>query len=124
MNFAAPTQLAARGVLLRPLRANDEAALAAAAADGRLWELRVTSVPEPGQTARYIADALALQDAGSRLPFVVIDQASGQVIGSTSYHDILPNVRRLEIGVTWYAKRWQRTHVNPSCKLTLMTLAF
>jgi RimJ/RimL family protein N-acetyltransferase len=111
-------------VLLRPLLAGDEAALASAAADGRLWELRVTSVPEPGQTARYIADALALQAAGSRLPFAVVDQASGQVIGSTSYHDILPAVRRLEIGYTWYAQRWQRTHVNTTCKLLLLTHAF
>ena len=124
MTFAPPVQLSGRGILLRPLQVEDEAGLASAAADGRLWELRVTSVPEPGQTARYIADALAMQAAGSRLPFAVVDQASRQIIGSTSYHDILPAVRRVEIGYTWYAQRWQRTQVNTTCKMLLLKHAF
>ncbi len=122
--FAPPVELSARGVLLRPMQPADEAGLAAAAADGRLWELRVTSVPAPGETARYISDALAMQAAGTRLPFVVIDQASGQIIGSTSYHDILPAVRRVEIGYTWYAQRWQRSQVNTTCKWLLLRHAF
>ena len=121
MTFAAPTQLTARGVLLRPLLADDEAALAAAAADGRLWELRVTSVPEPGQTRSYIENAL---NTKSRMPFVVVLQTSGQIIGCTSYHDIVPEVRRVEIGYTWYAKSWQRTHVNTTCKWLLLRHAF
>jgi len=57
-----------------------------------------------------LSNALAMQEAGNRLPFVVIEQASGQIIGCTSYHDILPTVGRLEIGYTWYGLRWQRTH--------------
>ncbi len=124
MVFAPPVELSARGVLLRPMQMSDEAGLAAAAADGRLWELRVTSVPEPHETARYMSDALAMQVAGTRLPFVVIDQASGQIIGSTSYHDILPAVRRVEIGYTWYAQSWQRTQVNTTCKWLLLRHAF
>jgi RimJ/RimL family protein N-acetyltransferase len=60
----------------------------------------------------------------TRLAFAVIDIASGAVIGSTSYHDIVPAVDRLEIGYTWYAKSRQRSHVNTSCKLLLMTHAF
>jgi RimJ/RimL family protein N-acetyltransferase len=124
MAFAEPVTLADRGVMLRPLGLGDEAALQAAAADGELWKLRFTSVPAPQETGAYIATALAMQQAGNRLPFAVIEQASGQVIGSTSYHDLLPAVRRLEIGHTWYAQRFQRTHVNTTAKLLLLRHAF
>ncbi len=124
MQFVQPVTLAARGLQLVPLTPEHEAGLRAAAADGELWKLRVTSVPEPEQTASYIASALEMREAGSRFAFAVIDQASGTVLGSTSYHDILPTVKRLEIGYTWYAARCQRTHVNTTCKLLLLTHAF
>lgn len=117
-------ELSHLGVLLRPLRSDDEAGLARAAADGQLWQLRVTSVPAPDQTRAYIETALRLREQGSRLAFAVIDQRSGQIIGCTSFHDIVPAVRRVEIGYTWYAKSWQRTHVNTTCKWLLMRHAF
>ena len=122
--FVQPVVLSARGVQLVPLGLEHEAGLAEAAADGELWNLRITSVPEPGQTRKYITDALAMREAGNRFPFVVLDEASGTVLGSTSYHDILPAVKRVEIGYTWYAKRAQRTHINTTCKLLLLTHAF
>lgn len=124
MDFSTPVSLAERGVLLRPLSRADEAALAAAAADGELWKLRVTFVPAPQDTGDYIRTALEMQAAGTRLPFAVVDEASGRVIGSTSYHDLLPAVRRLEIGHTWYAQSFQRTHVNTTAKLLLLRHAF
>jgi len=98
--------------------------LLSAAADGELWNLRVTSVPEPGGTAGYIERALTDQAEGHRLPFAVIDIATGRVVGTTSYHDILPAVERLEIGYTWVARSAQRTHVNTSAKLLLLSHAF
>ncbi|RCX11044.1 GNAT family N-acetyltransferase [Extensimonas vulgaris] len=122
--FAQPVTLRAHGVRLEPLAAAHEAGLAAAAADGQLWRLRVTSVPEPQHTRAYIEQALAMQAEGSRLPFAVCDEATGRVLGSTSYHDILPAVKRLEIGWTWYAQSVQRTHVNTTAKLLLMEHAF
>lgn len=122
--FVQPVVLSARGVQLVPLGLEHEAGLAEAAADGELWNLRITSVPEPGQTRKYIADALAMREAGNRFAFAVLDEASGTVLGSSSYHDIIPAVKRVEIGYTWYAKRCQRTHVNTTCKLLLMTHAF
>ena len=124
MHFVQPVTLAARGVQLMPLAPGHEAGLRAASSDGELWKLRVTSVPEPEQTASYIASALEMREAGSRFAFAVIDQASGTVLGSTSYHDILPAVKRLEIGYTWYAARCQRTHVNTTAKLLMLTHAF
>jgi RimJ/RimL family protein N-acetyltransferase len=106
------------------LALDHEAGLAAAAADGELWKLRVTSVPEPGATRSYIETALRMQAEGHRLAFAVLDAATGQVIGSSSYHDIVPAVQRLEIGYTWYAASYQRSAVNTTAKLLLMQHAF
>jgi len=119
-----PTTLAGPKVRLEPMAADHVAALEAAARDGELWNLRITSVPAPGEAAAYVATALKGYEEGHMLPFVVVDTDTGRVIGSTRYHDIVPAVERLEIGYTWYGKSWQRTHVNTSCKLLLMQHAF
>ena len=111
-------------VRLEPLTAGHAADLEAAARDGELWNLRVTSVPAPGETTAYVAAALKGRDEGHMLPFVVRDLPSGRVIGCTRYHDIVPAVERLEIGYTWYGKSWQRSHVNTTCKLLLLAHAF
>jgi RimJ/RimL family protein N-acetyltransferase len=111
-------------VRLEPLGRQHEAGLAAAAADGELWQLTFTSVPEPGAERDYVELALRMREEGSRMPFAVIEVATGNVIGSSSYHDIVPGIRRLEIGYTWYAKRYQRTAVNSTCKWLLMYHAF
>ncbi len=119
-----PVTLERGPVRLVPLGLEHEEGLAAAAADGELWNLRVTSVPEPGQTRAYIEAALAMRQAGNRLAFAVLDAATGQVIGSSSYHDIVPALDRLEIGYTWYAKSRQRSAVNTTAKWLLMQHAF
>ncbi|MDH4481970.1 MAG: GNAT family protein [Rhodoferax sp.] len=124
MAFVEPITLCARGITLVPLALEHESGLQAAAADGALWNIRVTSVPEPQDTRKYIEDALAMRAADHRFAFCVLDDASGRVLGSSSYHDILPAVKRLEIGYTWYAQSVQRSHVNTTCKLLLMTHAF
>ena len=122
--FALPTVLQAEGVRLEPLTMAHVPGLRAAAADGELWNLRVTSVPRPEDTEAYVAQALEMQARGERLPWAVVDAASSQVLGCTSYHDIVPAVRRVEIGYTWYARSVQRSHVNTSAKLLLMAHAF
>jgi N-acetyltransferase len=122
--FVQPVTLAGRGVELTPMTLAHEAGLRAAAADGELWKLRITSVPEPEHTRAYIELALAMREAGDRFAFAVIEQATGKVLGCSSYHDILPAVKRVEIGWTWYAKSVQRSHVNTTCKLLLLTHAF
>jgi len=124
MPFIEPITLSARGISLEPLALEHEPGLRAAAADGALWTIRVTSVPEPENTLKYIEDALVMREAGTRFAFCVIETATGKVLGSSSYHDILPAVKRVEIGYTWYAKSVQRSHVNSTCKLLLMTHAF
>jgi len=120
----APVTLDDGRVRLEPLGVQHEAGLRRAAADGELWTIRVTSVPEPDDTRGYIERALQGFAEGHRLAFAVLDATSREVIGSSSYHDIVPAVERLEIGYTWYAKSRQRTHVNASAKLLLMRHAF
>jgi RimJ/RimL family protein N-acetyltransferase len=119
-----PVVLEGNGVRLEPLTEAHREGLTAAAADGRLWELWYTSVPGPEETAKYIADALAGQQAGHMLPWAVRELGTGVIAGTTRYHDILPPVDRVEIGYTWYAARWQRRHVNTACKLLLLAHAF
>lgn len=109
------------GVRLEPLALAHAEGLRNAARDGELWNLRFTSVPEPHKVEQYIHTALGTPN---RLAFAVIDSSSGAVLGTTSYHDIMPEIDRLEIGWTWYAKSRQRSHVNTSCKLLLLSHAF
>lgn len=124
MITVSPVVLEGQGIRLEPLTLDHHDALAAAAADGQLWQLWFTSVPEPGQTRAYIEGALAGQASGQMLPWAVRELGSGAIVGSTRYHDIVPQADRVEIGYTWYAKRWQRSHVNTTCKLLLLGHAF
>jgi RimJ/RimL family protein N-acetyltransferase len=119
-----PVELEGHGVRLEPLELTHEQDLAAAAADGALWELWFTAVPAPAETKAYIEHALTRQREGRMMPWAVRNLGSGTIVGSTRFHDIVANIDRVEIGYTWYAKRWQRSHVNTSCKLLLLTHAF
>jgi len=124
MEQVRPVTLASEQVRLEPLGLEHVEGLKRAAADGELWTIRVTSVPDPDDTRGYVERALQAFAEGHRLAFAVLDARTGAVIGSSSYHDIVPAVERLEIGYTWYAKSRQRTQVNASAKLLLMTHAF
>jgi RimJ/RimL family protein N-acetyltransferase len=120
----APITLEGNGVRLEPLTAAHRDGLTAAASDGRLWELWFTVVPRPEDVEKYISDALAGQREGKMLPWAVRDLASDTIVGSTRYHDMVPEIDRVEIGYTWYGACWQRSRVNTSCKLLLLSHAF
>ena len=119
-----PTPLEGHNIRLEPLLPEHEADLTAAASDGQLWNLWYTVVPKPEETKSYIADALAGHQAGHMLPWAVRELTTGKIVGSTRYHDIVPNIDRVEIGFTWYGRSWQRSHVNTTCKLLLLEHAF
>ena len=119
-----PVTLERDGIRLEPLSPDHAPGLAEAAADGELWKLWFTSVPEPQEVSAYIQTALSGQDRGVMLPWAVRELDSGRLIGSTRYHDILPEIGRVEIGYTWYAASHQRSKVNSLCKLMLMSHAF
>ena len=113
--------LSSNGITLKPLTLSHATDLAEACQDGELWKINETSVPEPDKVIDYINTADSMPD---RQAFVVIDESNGKAIGTTSFHDILPFAKRLEIGYTWYAKSYWRTHVNTTCKLMLLTYIF
>jgi N-acetyltransferase len=119
-----PVTLEGHGVRLEPLERKHHDGLAAAAQDGKLWELWFTTVPAPSETQKYIDSALQGQKDGTMLAWAVVEAKSGAIVGSTRYHDIIPAADRVEIGYTWYGKRWQRSHVNTVCKLLLFSNAF
>ncbi|MGS1120737.1 GNAT family N-acetyltransferase [Rhodanobacter sp. UC4436_H3] len=124
MTLFAPIRLHDEHVVLEPLTPEHAPALEAAAADGELWNLAVTSVPPPGQARDYVQKALRGQAEGHMLPFVVREAHSGDIVGSTRYYEIDTAVPRLAIGYTWYAKRWQKSHLNTACKRLLLEHAF
>jgi RimJ/RimL family protein N-acetyltransferase len=124
MILSASTRLQDEYVALEPLQLSHVPALEAAAADGELWNLQVTSVPAPGQTGDYVARALQGQAEGHMLPFAIRESGSGEIVGSTRYYEIDAAVPRLAIGYTWYARRWQKSLLNTACKRLLLEHAF
>jgi RimJ/RimL family protein N-acetyltransferase len=119
-----PVILAGHGIALEPLAESHHDALVQATTDGRLWELWFTAIPDANGMRKYIQDALKGQHDGHMLPWVVREQASGEIVGSTRYHDVMAMVDRVEIGYTWYRASRQRTNVNTTCKLLLLAHAF
>lgn len=124
MTPLAPVHLEDDHILLEPLHAAHAPALEAAAADGELWKLWFTSAPPPGTAAGYIAAALAGQADGRMLPFAVREKRYGEIVGTTRYYDFDPALPRVAIGYTWYARRWQKSHLNTACKRLLLDHAF
>jgi RimJ/RimL family protein N-acetyltransferase len=124
MTLFAPIRLHDEYVVLEPLTPEHAPALETAAADGELWNLAVTRVPPPGQAGDYVAKALQGQREGHMLPFAVREARGGDIVGSTRYYEIDAAVPRLAIGYTWYAKRWQKSHLNTACKRLLLEHAF
>ena len=122
--FVEPVTLSGSHASLEPLAAEHLDAVRAAAADGALWRLWYTSVPSPEATPAWLEKALDMREHAGAMPFVVRDNATGDIVGSTRYFNVDAANRRLEIGHTWYAKRAQRTAINSECKLLLLTHAF
>lgn len=122
-DWTTPPHLEGPRVRLEPLRPQHADALGAAAADGELWRLGYTFVPSTETAGAYIDKALAQQASGEALPFVVLD-SDGIVVGSTRFYSLDPDVPRLQIGYTWYARRVQRTGLNTEAKLLLLQHAF
>lgn len=111
-------------VILRPMEHSDGPAIVTAASDGRLWELFYTAVPSPESIGAYLDSAAAEAAYGRAMPFVVIDKASGRLVGATRYMRMKPDARRLEIGTTFYAQSAQRSPINSEAKLLLLSHAF
>jgi RimJ/RimL family protein N-acetyltransferase len=123
MPWPEPVSLAGAHAQLKPLSHDHADGLTEALKDGELWKLWYTLIPRPEDMRKEIDRRLALQAAGSMLPFTVFD-AAGQIAGMTTYMNVDAANRRVEIGSTWYARRVQRSALNTQCKLLLLTHAF
>ena len=120
----APVTLRGRWVRLEPLGTADVARLLPVASDPELWRLTREDASTPDGLGAYIERALAAQAQGTALPFVIVEQATGEAIGSTRFGNYEPIDRRIEIGWTWVGRPWQRSAVNTEAKLLLLTHAF
>lgn len=123
-SWLSPITLTGETVILLPLSPKHKDALLEAAADGELWNLWYTSVPSANTIDSYLATAFSDQQQQKALPFVVIEKQSGKVIGATRFCNAESSSRRLEIGYTWYARRFQKTGVNTESKYLLLQHAF
>lgn len=123
-NWLEEVELTGKNVKLVPLRTSHKEALLEAAGDGALWKLWYTSVPSSENIEHYLEAAFSEQKKGSSLPFVVFNQKTKKVIGTTRYMNVNSQNRRLEIGSTWYSKNSQRTGINTECKHLLLQYAF
>ncbi|MDY7548719.1 GNAT family protein [Glaciimonas sp. Gout2] len=124
MSLTQPVTLTGQFGSLVPLSPAHKDDLIEAVKDGELWDLWYTAIPTPDKLDAEISRRLDLQEKGAMLPFAIIDNATGQAVGMTTYMHIDSANRRLEIGSTWYRKRVQRGPLNTECKLLLLTHAF
>ena len=124
MAWLEPITLSSGRVTLEPLAQKHCPDLMQAVEDGELWRLWYTTVPAPERMQAELERRLALQAAGSMLPFAAVDNGTGKAVGMTTYMNAEPAHRRLEIGSTWYRKAVQKTDFNTRCKLLLLTHAF
>ena len=124
MTWLQPVALRGARATLEPLSHGHGDDLIEAVKDGGLWQLWYTTIPEPEKMGAEIDRRLALQAKGSMLPFAVIDNTSGKAVGMTTYMNVEPAHRRVEIGSTWYRRSVQRTDLNTQCKSMLLTHAF
>jgi RimJ/RimL family protein N-acetyltransferase len=123
MPWLEPITLSGAHAQLKPLSHDHVDGLTEAVKDGELWKLWYTLIPRPENMGKEIDRRLALQAAGSMLPWTVFD-TEGNIVGMTTYMNVDAPNRRVEIGSTWYAKRVQRSALNTQCKLLLLTHAF
>lgn len=111
-------------VSLIPLTLEHTSELTYICKKGEFWKIRTTSTPHFTEVEQYIQKALIQKEKGIRYPFAVLETDTNELIGTTSYHDIIQSAKRLEIGNTWYSNKFQRTHVNTTCKYLLFQYAF
>ena len=116
--------LEGQGVILEPLRLEHVPALCEVGLDPEIWRYTTSRVRDADEMRRYVETALQWQRDGTAVPFATIDRASRRVVGSTRFANIDREHRRVEIGWTWIAPAFQRTHVNTEAKFLMLRHAF
>jgi RimJ/RimL family protein N-acetyltransferase len=113
-----------RHVRLEPVAERHLAGLARAIQDGELWTNPYTFVPQLEHLPQFVHDAQQRLQEGIELAFAIIDRASGTVVGSSRFRNIVPQHRRLEIGFTFFARSWQRTYAHTESMYLMLRYAF
>ncbi|MBZ0202385.1 MAG: GNAT family N-acetyltransferase, partial [Ignavibacteria bacterium] len=95
------------------------------ASDESLWEHYTFRKMESFENFRkFLSGSINAAKAGGEFAFTIIDKASGKMAGGTSFLDIQPASRSLEIGRTWMAKYLHGSGINYECKLLLLKYCF
>ncbi len=123
-NSLLPTDLEGVSVKLIPLSMSHSGDLKEAVSDGQLNNLWYTNIPTEEGVEGEIERRLKLQKLGTMTPFSVVHTKRNKVVGLTTFMNMDPINKRVEIGSTWYRKDVQRTGINTECKLLLMSYAF
>jgi N-acetyltransferase len=124
MNFNHDVILETEHVLLRPFQASDLDQLEAIALDEDIWRFMITRVSNRQELEVWAQAASADRENRQRYTFVVVDKASGKLLGSTAYGNVSDRDKRLEIGWTWLSKEARGSGINRHCKLLLLSYAF
>ncbi len=124
MDCFTPVLVTGARVALEPLGLRHLDDLAVAGADAAIWRWLPSAHHQPGTMRAFVDSAMTAQRNRTALPFAMIDLASQKAVGSTRYHHIVPEHRRLEVGVTWIGTLYQRSHVNTEAKLLQLWYAF
>lgn len=112
-------------VLLRPLERDDFSHLLTFSVhEPEIWKYSLLQGGGEENLAKYIHQALTARDQGKEYPFIVFDKRSQEFAGSTRFYDIQPAYQTLQIGYTWYGKKFQRSGLNRHCKYLLLQFAF
>jgi RimJ/RimL family protein N-acetyltransferase len=111
-------------VVLRPVAPDDEDAFAAVAYDPEIWKYFVADAGSREGLRAFVRGAVREREAGTRIPFTIVDAASGRVVGSTSFGSISERDRRIEVGWSWLGRAAQGTALNTQAKYLLMSYAF
>jgi N-acetyltransferase len=123
-DYFARVVLIGERVRLEPLSQRHFDDLSAAGSDAGIWRWMPTAHHAPGSMASFISGALSQYAQRKAVPFATIDMTRSIAVGSTRYHFIEPEQRRLEIGVTWISPMLQRSHINTEAKLLQLWYAF
>ncbi len=123
----APTtmELPAGVIRLEPLATQHAPDLFSVSRDPEIWRYFPDRQPQSvDEMTTWIQQAIAAQQAGTEVPFAIVNRRSGAAMGSTRYLDIQRTHRSVEIGATWLGAPARRTSVNTECKFLLLQHAF
>ncbi|UWJ17942.1 GNAT family N-acetyltransferase [Bacillus cereus] len=110
---------------LRLMHVNDVASLFTIVEGNKeIWMYLISTMDSYQDMEQYVQVALKGFEEGTDLPFVVVDQKTNEIVGSTRLYSISNDNKTVELGQTWYHPSVHRTSINTECKYMLLQYAF